>query len=757
MHSTTKPFSQGNDIVITVPTARLTGLAHRDWLKQKPNSDIATRRHHVTFFKNASATTLKVGSMTLLEIRALVLETKAATKANLPWLKLAHFGLKKTEKGCLRTDDNIVEITGIELDYDQGMLGFDAAVAVLEAMNVRALIYTSPSNTSAAPRWRILLPLSRNLSPEIRGKLCARMNGKFNGIFALESFTLSQAYYYGRAADNAAPAHRAKIIDGRMIDLCDELYKFEKAGWPKAEEDELHTAGNAQFTSAARGFAEHLARIGDGENLDGFNYPLIKATAAYAHANGAGLDREELKGLLRAAINAAPKKKTRKPADIARFLSDKYLDGIIESAIRKFAALSRGVWRERDAKGNPKPSLHNARLAITALGIECSYDTFHNVMLFGFTGENFRHALGDEADDHALVRLRQIMSDRFGFDFLETNIREAVIGLALEHCFDPVCDMLDEAEGNWDGVERLDRMAVDYFNAEDTPLNRACVRKTMIAAVRRARKPGCKFDNMLILESIEGWMKSTAFRVLAGDDNFSDQPILSKGGREVQEQLCSIWIHENAELAGMNKADAQHLKSFTSRQVDIARPAYGHLPKKQKRHSIEVGSTNDEQYLQSQTGNRRIWPLKVLRTIDIEKLQRDRLQLWGEAAKLEAAGESLVIPETLWPAAAAAQEQRRITDPWEDRIANLPATVVYKNPVTEREEPKQIIFIEGEKECVASADLLTYVLRVPVGQQKTSDAMRLANVMKQAGWEKPANKISVDGKQVRGYWRAVTF
>ena len=34
--------------------------------------------------------------------------------------------------------------------------------------------------------------------------------------------------------------------------------------------------------------------------------------------------------------------------------------------------------------------------------------------------------------------------------------------------------MLAEAEAAWDGVARLDRMAVDYFNSPDTPLNRAC-------------------------------------------------------------------------------------------------------------------------------------------------------------------------------------------------------------------------------------------------------------------------------------------
>jgi predicted P-loop ATPase len=285
-------------------------------------------------------------------------------------------------------------------------------------------------------------------------------------------------------------------------------------------------------------------------------------------------------------------------------------------------------WRERLSNRDPKPSMHNTRLAITALGIECSHDTFHNTLLFGYSGDTIRHQVQfflGEVNDHGIMALRQIISDRFSFDPTERFTRDAVISLALEHCFDPVCDMLDKAEADWDGVERLDRMAVDYFNSEDTPLNRAFVRKTMIGAVRRARMPGCKFDTILTLESKEGWNKSGVWRELAGEDNFSDAKLFGKEDQKVQEQLAAVWIHENAELAGLRKADIEGVKSFASRQEDIGRPAYGHFPKKQKRHSIEVGSTNSDEYLQSQTGNRRFWPMKVLKSIDLDQVRRDRL------------------------------------------------------------------------------------------------------------------------------------
>jgi predicted P-loop ATPase len=172
-------------------------------------------------------------------------------------------------------------------------------------------------------------------------------------------------------------------------------------------------------------------------------------------------------------------------------------------------------------------------------------------------------------------------------------------------------------------TERFSIGDVTYFNCEDTPLNRAFMRKTMIGMVARARVPGIKFDTITVLESPEGFNKSTAWRVLAGDENYSDERILGSNAREAQEQLSSIWIHENADLAGLKKTEVESVKAYASRMVDIARPAFGHFVVKQPRHSIEVGSTNSKKYLQSQTGNRRFWPLEVKEAIDIEKLKRD--------------------------------------------------------------------------------------------------------------------------------------
>jgi predicted P-loop ATPase len=423
-------------------------------------------------------------------------------------------------------------------------------------------------------------------------------------------------------------------------------------------------------------------------------------------------------------------------------------------------------WREQRSNGSPLPSMHNARLAIMALSIGCSNDTFHHKTLLACEDHKAKHivesVLGEVSDD-SIMALRQILSDNFNFDFTEKHVRDAVWSLALEHSFDPVADMLDEAEANWDGKKRLDRMAPDYLNCEDTKLNCAIMRKMMIAAVARVRQPGCKFDNITVLESEEGYKKSSAWQVLAGKENFSDEKIIGKDSREVQEQLAEVWIHENADLAGMKKADVDTVKTFASRTEDRARPAFGHFLKKQKRHSIETGTTNNDEYLQSQTGNRRFWSMKVLKMIDLDKLQKDRMQLWGEAAHYESEGESLVLDEKLWPTAAYEQEKRRVKDPWEDVLAEIPDEIdfeFYKDGYFRSKEIKIVHHFESFKdwteERVASSDLLTYVLKVPIAQQETRHTMKLANVMKHLGWQRySSGHVTIDDRQVKGYFRMV--
>ena len=82
----------------------------------------------------------------------------------------------------------------------------------------------------------------------------------------------------------------------------------------------------------------------------------------------------------------------------------------------------------------------------------------------------------------------------------------------------------------------------------------------MLAAVRRVRQPGCKFDEMPVLESEQGKNKSSALAVLAvREDWFTDDLPLNQDTQRIIERMAGRWIVEAAELKGMRKGDVEHL------------------------------------------------------------------------------------------------------------------------------------------------------------------------------------------------------
>jgi predicted P-loop ATPase len=374
-----------------------------------------------------------------------------------------------------------------------------------------------------------------------------------------------------------------------------------------------------------------------------------------------------------------------------------------------------------------------------ALGIVCSYDEFHDRMLVG--GHPIQQWAG-ELTDAVNVVLRQAIIDQYEFDPGKDNIADAATALCLENCFDPVLDYLDSLD--WDGTPRLGTWVINYLGAADTPLNRAMGELALVAGVRRVRNPGCKFDHVLTLEGGEGTMKSTSIVTLAGVENFSDQTILTASDKEQQELVRGIWIYEIADLAGMRRADVEKIKAFATRTHDRARPAYGRRRVDAPRRCVFFATTNEDEYLQSQTGNRRFWSLKtgVTGAIDIDALRRDRDQLWAEAAEIEAKGEPLMLPKELWGEASAAQDERRQHDPWDDVLAGVKGRL-FTNEETGAEE-----------ERIASDELLRLYLELPPGKTQNTDALRLRRVMHRLGWSGP-KKLHFGDNSRRGYFREI--
>jgi hypothetical protein len=392
-------------------------------------------------------------------------------------------------------------------------------------------------------------------------------------------------------------------------------------------------------------------------------------------------------------------------------------------------------------KGNRVADDHNATMlertlsALDQINFTFRYDLFRHQYHVGDTA--LQERIGNNLE-HALLVLRTTIMNRHKFDPGPEKLKAAVYRMCIDHSFNPVLDYLDGLE--WDGTPRLDSWLSIYLGAPDGPLNRAIGRKVLIAAVQRARKPGCKFDHIMVLEGPQGSGKSSAIKILAGDF-FSDAEIIGQNGREVMELCGGVWLYEISELEGLGKRDVAHVKAFCSRTHDKARPAYGYATVERGRTCIFIGSTNGTDYLADETGNRRFWPVTTGK-INLAALEQDRDQLWAEAATADS--ESLVIDRSLWGEAAERAAARLPDDPWQDILAKVE---------TMPDAPGNVERIASEIR-VTSEFLLSSVLCINRAQLRVSDSRRLAGAMKRLEWIGPKT-FRMGEKTIKGYVKAI--
>ena len=221
---------------------------------------------------------------------------------------------------------------------------------------------------------------------------------------------------------------------------------------------------------------------------------------------------------------------------------------------------------------------------------------------------------------------------------------EDALSLEFEkRSFNPVLEYLEKQE--WDGTKRIDRLLVDYFGADDNIYTHEAIRKMLVGSVSRIYRPGCKFDLVLTLVGDQGTYKSTFIKTL-GKEWFSDT-FMTVQGKEALEQIQGSWLIEMAELAGLKKAEVEAVKHFISKQEDTFRPAYAKTPETYKRQCTFWGTTNNKEFLRDPSGNRRFMPIDVnphLIKKDVRfDLEPEVDQIWAEAVHLFKKGEPLFL------------------------------------------------------------------------------------------------------------------
>lgn len=322
-------------------------------------------------------------------------------------------------------------------------------------------------------------------------------------------------------------------------------------------------------------------------------------------------------------------------------------------------------------------------------------------------------ALWTDADSRRITARiqQQLRLPKFGLDVMQQGIQHA----AECDARNSLTEWLDGLI--WDEEPRLETWLMDTLGVEQTPYTMAIARNWPIAMVARAYVPGCKVDNMLVLEGVTGISKTSFLEVLG--DPWYKSLSTAFGDKDFLQAIQGAWLVELADMISFSKREhTQILATLTIRQ-DSYRPSYGHYVENHPRVCLFAGTSENDEYLQDARGRRRFWPLRC-QEIDLDALRAQREQIFAEAVHAYREG-------ARWyemPAQATDTEQlaRTATDLWTDRILE------YVDHLWE--ESKRM----GRVIPISSPRILVDAIEVPLAKQGDTERKRVARILRENSW-----------------------
>lgn len=361
-----------------------------------------------------------------------------------------------------------------------------------------------------------------------------------------------------------------------------------------------------------------------------------------------------------------------------------------------------------DNTGNPYYNVDNAITVLEGykgLKNHFWFDEFHSKYYTLFNSKQPR-----EITDTDYIDILRIYNRDLGLVRMTKQlIIDAVQSYSEKNKRNEPKDWMDSL--SWDGTSRVQNFFASYMGAIESEYTQAVSKNFWVSLAARIYKPGCKADNMVILEGKQGAFKSTALSVIGGDwyTETNEHP----SSKDFYQVLQGNLIVEIAELDSFNKAERNTIKKVVSTPKDRYRPPYGRSPQNFPRQCIFVGTTNESHYLNDPTGARRFWPIQIT-DIDLGKLKQDREQLFAEAVNLFKKGE-------LWhqvpkEKAEEEQEMRRDADIWENVIASYIESpeVKLQGYVTIQQVALKCLQIDYDKQNKMTSNRIGAILRGPM-------------------------------------------
>lgn len=248
-----------------------------------------------------------------------------------------------------------------------------------------------------------------------------------------------------------------------------------------------------------------------------------------------------------------------------------------------------------------------------------------------------------------------LRASQHGFKISKETAYDAVIAVARKNSYHPVKEYLEGLDLDRSSEIDARRLASTFLRPEDKDKPEPTIYDKMllvnlIGAVRRVFEPGCQHDTCCIFIGLQGAKKTSLVSAFAGTKFFCGD-FRDPNKKDELLKLHRAWIIEWAELDQITgKKQASEVKHFLTVRQDNIRKPYAKSVEFYPRASVIFGTTNKQELLVDDTGNRRFHVVPVTApSVDIAQIDRSRDDIWAAVYKLYRNG----VPNYLSPEDAA--------------------------------------------------------------------------------------------------------
>lgn len=385
---------------------------------------------------------------------------------------------------------------------------------------------------------------------------------------------------------------------------------------------------------------------------------------------------------------------------------------------------------KRDKNGKIEATINNVYLAVQRpdiCQINIKFDQFRDEIMFTHVDSDQWQTFTDS--DYSRLR---IGLENGGFKPIGRElIRDIVLLVADENPFDSATEWLSRLK--WDGVPRIKTFLSDYFNAEKNEYTEAVSLYLWTALAGRVLKPGIKADMVPILVGDQGCGKSTGVAALSPSPDYFCEVSFAEKDDDLARKMRGRLVGEIGELRGLHSKELETIKAFITRTHENWIPKYREFATQFPRRLVFVGTTNQDEFLSDDTGNRRFLPVRVS-NVNVNGVKANRDQLWAEAKQVFIDnGIQFSAAERL---AASEHDQYMIKDAWIETVGKW----LNEPDITTGEKPI-------DKNYLTASEVLRWAIGLDPKNIGRREEIRISKNLQELGYKKTVTKV--EGKSLR--------